>query len=296
MHNSAPHPPCTKCGDDTTHVFLPSPPSSPEPRSTRPSTPPPPSPGPPPPPDLPRLNEQLLRVSDGLLLRASRHLIAPTPQGRILLALFRKAVNTFRAMQLLKGEHLIEESWVLLRVLLENHIDILYLLENDTTALTQRWADASILDKLKYLREVDFYDGTTLQNMVNRQEWKNLETEIRSRYSEKDFRALRKHGYSGISVQQRAEHVGMANHYQNLYRIASRSVHKFDPSETQLMDYLQHTDAADDLLASRRTALESAQNELLARLSIVFSQLTTDLVTQAELCSLGFNGSAPPGQ
>lgn len=205
-------------------------------------------------------------------------------------------MNTFRAMQLLKEESLIEESWVLLRVLLENHIDVLYLLKNDTTALTQRWADASILDRLKYLREVDFYAGTTLQHMVNRQEWENLEKRIRSRYSEKDFRVLRKHGYSGISVQQRAEHVGMTTHYQNLYRIASRSVHKFDPAETQLTDYLQHTGAADDLLTSRRTALESAQNELLARLSIVFSQLTTDLAAQAELCTLGFTGSAPSGQ
>lgn len=49
-----------------------------------------------------KLNARLLDVSSRLRVRVQRHRIAKTPQGKILVALFRKAVNAFRAIQLLK--------------------------------------------------------------------------------------------------------------------------------------------------------------------------------------------------
>jgi len=73
-----------------------------------------------------KLNVRLLNVSNRLAIEARKHEIAKTPQGRILIALFKKAVNTFRGIQMLKSERLIEESWILLRVLLEAHINLIF--------------------------------------------------------------------------------------------------------------------------------------------------------------------------
>ena len=75
--------------------------------------------------DIRKLNIRLLKVSNRLAIEAQKHEIAKTPQGRILIALFKKAVNTFRGIQMLKSERLIEESWILLRVLLEVHINMI---------------------------------------------------------------------------------------------------------------------------------------------------------------------------
>lgn len=96
--------------------------------------------------------------------------------------------------------------------------------------MVHRYLDASILDKLKHLREVNFYEGTTMGRTFSRDEWEKRQGEIKARYS--DFAALRKHGFTGLSFEQRAKAVGMERMYVYCYRIASRSVHTFDPAES----------------------------------------------------------------
>ena len=66
--------------------------------------------------DIRKLNSRLLVTSNTVAITLQRHAVAKTPQGRIIVALFKKAVNTFRAIQLLKSDRLLEESFVLLRV------------------------------------------------------------------------------------------------------------------------------------------------------------------------------------
>ena len=107
-------------------------------------------------------------MSNRLAIKIQKHKVAKTPQGRILVALFRKAVNTFRAIETLKSERLIEEAWILLRVLLEVHINLIYFLTNDATEMTRRWSNAAMLDKLKYMKEVNFFEGTELAAMGTR--------------------------------------------------------------------------------------------------------------------------------
>ena len=87
------------------------------------------------------------------------------------------------------------------------------------------------------------------------------------RYSNAELHLIRRNGYSGLSVQQRAQAIGLGSHVFDGYRIASRSVHTFDPAETGLMDYVEDQETVDDLLSSRRDMLESTQNLLLGRLS-----------------------------
>lgn len=183
--------------------------------------------------DIRRLNRRLLKVSQALDREARAHKVAETPPGRIVTSLFRKAVNTFRGIEVLKTENLTEEAWVLLRVLLEVHVNLLYFLRGDGKEMTLRYLDASVLDKLKHLREVKFYEGTPLAGQfAHRDKWEQAESEIRARYSAGDLAAIRRHGFTGLPFDQRSKAVGLQTMYEYCYRIASRSVHTFDPAET----------------------------------------------------------------
>lgn len=283
MHNSAPNPPCPKCGGKTAHVLVLRSQRKPQ-RRVRSSaeikkrlT-----------GDIRKLNIRLLTVSNRLAIALQRHEVAKTPQGMILVALFKKAVNTFRAIQFLKSERLIEESWILLRVLLEAHINLIFFLKSGMTKMTKRWMDAAMLDKLKYLREVKFFEGTAFAHMGKREEWEKSEAKILTRYSKDELHAMRRNGFSGLPVQQRADAVGLVSMYQECYRIASRSVHRFDPAETGMMDAIEDKEIVKDLLSSRLETLEWMQNLFLGRLAFLLSDVVKDPLISAQVLLLGF--------
>jgi len=160
-------------------------------------------------------------------------------------------------------------------------------MKSDATEMTRRVADARMLEKLKSLREVNFFEGTDLAHMGNREAWEKSAAEIVERYSKDALHAIRRNGYSGLSVQQRAEAVGLLDMYQNCYRIASRSVYTFDPAETGMMDYIDDKKLHEDLLSSRRETLEWTQNVLLGRLAYLVSEMISDPFTSLEMLLLG---------
>ncbi len=243
--------------------------------------------------DIRKLNRRLLEIAVRLDTEARAHPIARTPPGRILTSFFRKAVNTTRAIEVLKHERLIEEGWILLRVLLETHVNFFYFFRKsggDAKAICQRYADAAILDKLKHLREVNFYEGTTMASLHSREKWESVEVEIQARYSRPEFKSLRRNGFSGLSFEDRAKAVGLKTMYQACYRIASRSIHMFDPAETSLYsDYAFSGRPGEklELLRLRRDQLESNQNMLLGRLSYVLADFIKSHLASAELMLLG---------
>lgn len=284
MHNSAPNPACPRCKSQTEHVLV-----SPllhrerevrmrsaadiKKRVTG---------------DIRKLNDRLLIASNKIAIEIQKHEIAKTPQGRIVVALFKKAVNTFRGIQMLKSDRLLEESFVFLRVLLEAHINLIYFLKGkDSKDLTRRWADAAMLDKLKYLKEVDFFEGTPLEEKGKREAWEKAEAKIAARYSKAELHTLKKNGYSGLSVQARAEAIGLGSLYSHCYRITSRSVHTFDPAETGMMDYLNDEPMREDLLSSRRAMLDSTQNLLLGRIAFLISEIVKDPLISVRMLALG---------
>ena len=239
--------------------------------------------------DIAKLNSRLLRVSRRLERVAKKHRAIRSAPGRIVISLFRKAVNTFEGIELLKKRRLTEESWVLLRVLLEAHVNLVYFWLHDPKDMVLRYLDASMLDKLKHLREVNFYEGTALAETIKREQWEKAERVIQDRYTAADLKALRKHGFTGLSFEQRAKAVHMEKMYTFCYRIASRSVHTFDPAETPVfaVAYQGRRDAKYDLLRSRREQLEANQNMLLGRLAYYLSQFVRDALISAELMIIG---------
>ncbi len=226
--------------------------------------------------DIGKLNERLLRISRAVLRDAKDHRAIKTPPGMIVLSFFRKAVNTFEAIEALKKKRLIEECWILLRVLLETHVNLVYFMRNDPREMTLRYLDASLLEKIKHLREVSYYQGTPMAAEFDRGDWEKKAAEIRGRYDKANFEALRRNGFSCLSFEKRAEIVGLKALYQYCYRIASRSVHTFDPAETPVFGvaFRGKRPAKTQLLRARREQLEANQNALLGRLAFLISEFT----------------------
>jgi len=207
-----------------------------------------------------------------------------------LTSFYRKAVNTFRAIEVLKQQRLIEEAWILLRVLLETHVNFVYFLKNDPKVMCQRYADAPVLDKLKHLREVSFYEGTPTAALHRREKWEAIEAEIQARYTAQEIKAMRRNGLTGLSFEDRTKVVGLKTMYEFCYRIASRSVHMFDPAETSIYaEYAFHGRAKEkrELLRLRRLQLESNQNMLLGRVSYLMAEFIRSPAASARLMLAG---------
>ena len=149
-----------------------------------------------------------------------------------------------------------------------------------------RFSDATILDKLKHLREVNFYKGTPMASQFSQKEWQDSEATIRDRYAADEFKALKRYGFSGLSFETRCAAINMKMLYQMCYRIASRSVHSFDPAQTSY--YLpRSTEDRRELLRLRREQLERSQNMLLGRMSYTLTKFIEDGSRELEILLIG---------
>jgi hypothetical protein len=174
--------------------------------------------------------------------------------------------------------------------LLETHVNFFYFIRGDGEVMTRRYLDAAMLDKLKQLREVNFYEGTAAEKLHRRRDWEQADLDIKSRYSTKEVEALKRNGFTGLSFQARSKAVRLKTMHEHCYRIASRSVHMFDPAETLLYsDYAFSGQRKEkqELLRLRREQLESNQNMLLGRMSFIMSELTNQTLLSAQLTIIG---------
>lgn len=219
------------------------------------------------------LNRRLLKVSRTLERFTKEHKVSRTVPGSILQSFFRKAVKSFYAVELLKDKGLIEEAWGALRVLLESHVNAIYFLKNDAKEMSQRFLDNMMLDKLKHLRDVNFYRGTPLESMIAPSEWEATESEIRSRYSKEKVDAMKRNGFTGLPFNKRAAAVGLKGMYA-YYRIGSRNIHSFDPADSPFMSIrtAEWRRYRRELFKHRRRELELCQNMLLGRLSWIIDE------------------------
>jgi hypothetical protein len=240
--------------------------------------------------DITRLNARLLEIACRLDVDARSHPLARTLPGKILVSFYRKAVNTTKGIQALKGRGLIEEAWILLRVLLETHVNFLYFIRNDPKVMCKRYVAASVLDKLKHLRGVNFYEGTSMASLHPRKKWEEAEAEIRADFDAAEFKAMQRNGFSGLAFEGRAKAVGLKTMYEACYRIASRSVHMFDPAETPIYSQFAFQGRAKEkreLLRLRRQQLEYNQNMLLGRLSFIMAEMIKSHLATGQLILLG---------
>lgn len=174
------------------------------------------------------LNEQLL----GIGRKVVAHLSAPErkklPPNAILAGFARKATKTLEGIQLLAKNDGWEEAQVLTRVLFELRVtfDCFWdMLMADPEQACRRVFDAMMLEKMK---QINTYRNEQFQKDVDRTSWDSVIAEISGRYSASELEALKKNGFTGLTVEQRSQKVGHNGVYQIMYRNLSRNVHGTD--------------------------------------------------------------------
>lgn len=168
-------------------------------------------------------------LSEGLLAR-----VGGDVTSRITHALFQKGFDTFRAIGVLYAESLPIQGQVLIRVLLEVRIDLgifLRLSAEDPEKAARRVIDAMVLEKMRQQRQSNFQGLELVDEAPTPEALLVLEEEIVGQYGEPDARAIRQHGFSGLSVEGRASELGLSDLYNVVYRDFSRNVHGTDYME-----------------------------------------------------------------
>lgn len=154
--------------------------------------------------------------------------------ARIAHALFQKGFDTYRAIAVLYAESLSIQAQVLVRVLLEVRIDLeifLRLTAEDSQQAARRVLDAMMLEKVKQQRQSDFRGLELIDEAPTPEALLALEKKLVEQYGNTAARAMRRHGFSGLSVEDRANKLGLSNVYNVVYRNFSRNVHGTDYME-----------------------------------------------------------------
>ncbi len=175
------------------------------------------------------------------------------PSALIFSSLFQKGINTLRAIQLLYEAALPIQAQVLIRVIIEVRIDFEIfhrLWAQDPVYAARRVSDAMMLQKVKQQRESDFRgsDGTTRHELIQ------LENDLVQRYGRDLAARMRRHGFSGKSIGERARELGLDDLYHIFYRNFSRNVHA--------TDYKEHISPQDMTISSRWPEYEDLRDDV----------------------------------
>ena len=122
----------------------------------------------------------------------------------------------------------------MVRVLIEVRVDCeVYLrsVAKDPREAVRRVMDAMMLEKVKQQRQSDFRGLELVDGAPTREELEAQEQELIKHYGTDAAKAMRRHGFSGISIESRARKLGLSNLYNVVYRNFSRNVHGIDYAE-----------------------------------------------------------------
>jgi len=149
---------------------------------------------------------QLNRDAHRVCKDAADRLVAYEPSDafvHICGAFLRKGAETFSVVNVLYANHLEEPAQSLIRILFELRINFdcfLNIAQSDAKNAVQRVADSMMLEKIKQARASGFIG---IPNEIKELLEQN-EKQIVSRYHENDLSRMRKHGFTGVPIEQRA--------------------------------------------------------------------------------------------
>lgn len=158
---------------------------------------------------------------------------------RIVLAFLTKATHTLRAILLLYDAGLCHEAQSLIRVAFEVRITFdafLALLKRDPRDACHRVVDSMMLEKIKQQRASGFKGHDLVPGAPSPADLEKAEEVLANRYGPSELAKLRKHGFSGMNVEQRARQSQRSATYDIVYRNFSRNVHSSDFMELLMLD------------------------------------------------------------
>jgi hypothetical protein len=148
-------------------------------------------------------------------------------------AFMSKGTDTLSAVNVLYAHRLEEPAQALIRILFELRINFdcfLQLAQEDPREAVQRVLDSMMLEKVKQARAARF---AGIPELVQRR-LEQDEKDIAERYSPDVLSKIRKHGFTGLPIEQRASRTGHQVAYSIVYRNFSRNVHATDYVESYL--------------------------------------------------------------
>ena len=176
-----------------------------------------------------QVNIELYEACEELLERISP--TEPDVFAQIVRGFLAKGTRTLRAVNLLTEDGLWEQAQIMARVLFELRVNFDYLLKlasEDTPDACARVMDAMMLDKIKQLEASQYAGLDQIPGGPSRHDFQQVLERIQSRYSKSEISRLRRYGFTGLSLEDRAREVGHELTYQIVYRNFSRNVHSTD--------------------------------------------------------------------
>lgn len=168
---------------------------------------------------------------------------------------------------MLLRESLIEDALCLLRVLVENTINLKYGINTNSIEVVRRYWDWAMLDSVHRARAANWFVGTSLFSEKKKEAFLNAEAEIRGRYSADDFASLKRDVF-GLSLEKRAEAAGLSDLYNASYRILSRNVHAMDVAVMDITKSTSSPDGYAELMRARTSHLLDIAQWCLGTLTI----------------------------
>ena len=159
-----------------------------------------------------------------------------TDDTRMIIRSFvRGAQRTLLAVNALQNQELWEPAQVLARVLFESLLTFRQFArryQEDPHKACQRIVDVNLLQTLKHFSLV-----TEAVNVAAQVESMHSNAQvIEQRYDQDEIKRMRKHGFTGLTVIERARQEGCAQMYDLVYRLFSRHVHGTALVETMSLD------------------------------------------------------------
>ena len=160
------------------------------------------------------------------------------PIKTILLSFLTKSNHSLDAIILLYKRSLLHEAQSLIRIIFELFVTFLafekMLRRNPQEAGMRVW-DCVMLEKIKQQKASEFKGLDLIAGAPTPQDFLTQEREIAKRYSEPELKKIKRNGFSGLNVEQRAQQAGMSDYYNIVYRNFSRNVHSTDFMELTLL-------------------------------------------------------------
>src|SRR4030095_5454147 len=185
---------------------------------------------------------------------------------RITVGFFSKATRTLKAIGLLYEHNLNEEAQSLVRILFETYINFfmfLLMMREDPEATFLRVGDSMMLEKVRQQRESKFVGLDLLPRKLTPEQFLQAEKEIKSRYSEEDFKKLKQYGFTGMNLKECAIKTENEEMYHIVYRNFSRNIHATDYLEFVIRQNLELVPFAQLYLEMRnQTSYQIAINSL----------------------------------
>jgi hypothetical protein len=175
----------------------------------------------------------LIEICEPLLKRTAAVPVQHVPV-RIIDALFLKSVDTLRAIRLLYRFGLPIQAQVLIRILFEVRVDnelFMRACAVDPAEAARRALDSMMLQKISQQRQSKFLGLASVPGAPSPQKMLHDEQQLIAKYGADTAGKMRQHGFSGLSIEQRAKQIGLSTEYNIIYRNFSRNIHNTDYME-----------------------------------------------------------------